>query len=481
MKRSWKKYIPVIAGFCVWMLLLNYSLATQQQSLALILAAIVPGIFLLSLLIIDPELLLYSVILFVPLSIKSDLPGGFSISVPSELIAVIIISYFVIYPDTIRQTDKRIYTHPVFLSLTALMIWLLITSTISSVPLVSFKRTIIQILYLLVFFFLFFTKFTTPSRIVKFYVFYAIGMIIPILNGMIWHSQYNFNPQASYYMPQPFFIEHTIYGAALAFIIPFLYYLTFITNDFNRKNINKIMFGSILLLCVAGEILSFSRAAWLSLIAIPFFWLILKFRIRLGALFIILVVGSMIILLFLNPIISVISRNEARSNRGNIREQVESVSNIQTDISNLERINRWKCALRMYQERPLTGFGPGSYQFKYGMYQVPKEMTRISTYHGEKGNAHSEYLGYLSETGLPGMMIYLVSILFTLLTGFRIIYNVKDTGTRDLAIAVLLSLAPFYVHTIFNGFLENDEIGSLYYGSLAAICALDLHFLRKLV
>lgn len=479
MKGSWKKYILVIAGFCIWVFLLNYSLVTRQQSLAWILAAIVPGIFLLSLLIVDPELLLYSIILFVPLSVTADLPAGFTISVPSEMLAVIMLLYFVIYPETILHTDKRIYTHPVFLSLSALMIWMLFTSIISSIPLVSFKRTIIQILYLLVFFFLFFTKFTTTSRIVKFYVFYSIGMIIPVMNGMIWHSQYHFNPQASYYMPQPFFMEHTIYGAALAFIIPFLFYLTFISNEFNRTTVNKIMFGLLLLISIVAEILSFSRAAWLSLIAVPFFWFILRFRIRFVFLIIILVVGILSVLFYLNPIISVISRNEARSNRGNIREQVESVSNIQTDISNLERINRWKCALRMFRDRPLTGFGPGTYQFKYGMYQVPKEMTRISTYHGEKGNAHSEYLGYLSETGLPGMLIYLASILFTLLTGFRIIYKSGDPMTRKLAMAVLLSLAPFYVHTFFNGFLENDEIGSLYYGSLAAICALDLHFFRK--
>jgi hypothetical protein len=44
---------------------------------------------------------------------------------------------------------------------------------------------------------------------------------------------------------------------------------------------------------------------------------------------------------------------------------------------------------------------------------------------------------------------------------------------------VLLSLLTFYFHTIFNGFLETEKIGSLYYGTLAAITGLDVYFYKK--
>ena len=35
-------------------------------------------------------------------------------------------------------------------------------------------------------------------------------------------------------------------------------------------------------------------------------------------------------------------------------------NNVSTDASNLERINRWNCAIRMYAERPFLGHGPGT-------------------------------------------------------------------------------------------------------------------------
>ena len=238
------------------------------------------------------------------------------------------------------------------------------------------------------------------------------------------------------------------------------------------------MIGLLFMLCLTGEFLSFSRAAWVSLMAIPVFLLLVRYRIKMIYPIVFIASIVFVVVFFNQQITELLSRNEARSNRGNLTEQVESVSNIQTDISNVERINRWKCAIRMYQKEPLKGFGPGTYQFVYGGFQVRKEMTRISTYHGEKGNAHSEYLGAMAETGLPGLLIYLALIGTTLFTAVKVIYRCNDPKTRTITILVTLCLLPFLIHTIFNAFMENDEIGSLWYGSLAAITAMEVYFLK---
>ena len=66
-----------------------------------------------------------------------------------------------------------------------------------------------------------------------------------------------------------------------------------------------------------------------------------------------------------------------------IEGHVKSVSNVTTDPSNLERINRWKCAARMVSERPVFGFGPGTYVFKYSPFQKSDEITLISTFAGD--------------------------------------------------------------------------------------------------
>src|SRR5690625_5696182 len=60
-------------------------------------------------------------------------------------------------------------------------------------------------------------------------------------------------------------------------------------------------------------------------------------------------------------IFNYLESNESES-RGDYVEHLESISNVSTDASNLERINRWNSAVAMWQERPFVGWGPGTYQ-----------------------------------------------------------------------------------------------------------------------
>ena len=151
---------------------------------------------------------------------------------------------------------------------------------------------------------------------------------------------------------------------------------------------------------------------------------------------------------------------------------LKSVSNISTDASNKERINRWKCALRMFADKPVFGFGPGTYQFFYGKYQQRDELTRISTFTGNKGHAHSEYLNYMSETGLPGLFIFCSLLFFVAKTALR---NIYSTNThRTLSIGLFCCLLTFVIHAFFNGFLEFDKIALPVLSSMAAIVAIDI-------
>jgi putative inorganic carbon (HCO3(-)) transporter len=477
---GWLKWVLLVL-FCIgWMVLLEFALAQEDRLLLLFLCLAGPAFLLGGLLLVDPDTFLYAIIFLVPLSVGFTLPGGYSISLPAEAMIVLLVLFSVMHLDHLKIPDRRIFSHPLFLLLLVQAGWMAICSAFSEIPLVSFKRTLTQVLFVFVFFFLFLTRFTSPGAILRFYALYALGLVVPIIHGFLWHSQYSFSQQSSYYMPQPFYIEHTIYGAALAFVIPVLFYLAIFPSGYVRSRFLRILFASLLILCLLAEFLAYSRAAWMSLLTIPFLLIVFRLRIRIAYL-----LGASALLLGLaathpEEVMNFLSRNEARSNRGTVTEQLASVSNIQTDISNLERINRWKCALRMFRDRPVTGFGPGTYQFVYGGFQLKNEMTRISTYHGEKGNAHSEYLGFLSETGLPGLLIYLALILVTLWYATRIIYGTQDRQLRSLTITIALCLLPFWIHTFFNGFLETDEIASLYYGSLAAVVALDLYFYRPL-
>ena len=137
--------------------------------------------------------------------------------------------------------------------------------------------------------------------------------------------------------------------------------------------------------------------------------LFLKLKFKLKHFIVLSVLGIFILFPFRHQIFSIVSDNKQDSS-SSLTKHVRSIYNIKSDASNMERINRWNCALSMFKEKPILGFGPGTYQFQYGIFQMYKDKTIISTNSGDMGNAHSEYLGALSETGVIGLGLLLLFI-----------------------------------------------------------------------
>ena len=154
---------------------------------------------------------------------------------------------------------------------------------------------------------------------------------------------------------------------------------------------------------------------------------------------------------------------------------VKSVSNITTDPSNLERINRWKCAVRMAIEKPITGFGPGTYVFQYAPFQKSSELTLISTHSGDLGDAHSEYFSALSETGFIGFTFWILLVLFTYATAFKLIYKTKIPTVKITAYIAILGLTTYHAHSFLNNYRQYDKIGVPMWGFMAVLVALDIY------
>jgi len=160
-------------------------------------------------------------------------------------------------------------------------------------------------------------------------------------------------------------------------------------------------------------------------------------------------------------------------------EHIQSISNISSDASNLERINRWAAAIRLFKEKPIFGWGPGTYQFVYAPYQRAKEKTIISTNYGDMGNAHSEYIGPLSESGVLGMLTFLGIVITVIFTGIRVYRRAESKEARLIAIVVLMGLISYFIHGIMNNFLDTDKASVPFWGFIAILVALDLYHSKR--
>ena len=161
----------------------------------------------------------------------------------------------------------------------------------------------------------------------------------------------------------------------------------------------------------------------------------------------------------------------------NFIEHIQSISNITSDASNLERINRWQAALRMFSERPLVGWGPGTYQFEYAPFQHANEKTIISTNFGNKGNAHSEYIGPLAESGILGFLGMVFLVITVIYTGLKVYKKSDNYPSRLLALSITLGLITYFVHGLMNNFLNTDKASVPFWGLVAIIVTLDVYYL----
>jgi O-antigen ligase len=469
-----KKLLPVLVFMFPVMLAAGLVLEKEKVIMgAYLLALLLPLAYLV---LFKLEWLVLLLVFSIPLSFKLTL-GGTAISFPAELLAGLIAVFFLVYRLISKNSlDSKLMRHPLTLLVLLDLGWLVLASIFSEMPLISIKRVVVRIAFLVVFFFVFSVFFKDHRNIARIWLLYAIGLVIPIISTVYNHSHYEFAKAVSYMMTAPFYNDHTQYATCIAYVFPVLALLIFMPGKFGIDKGNRWFLLGLALILSIGEIFSWSRAAWLSIMVAWVFIILvafLRFRLK-HFVFISLIAGS-ILYIYRVDIYQRIEKVDAVSRARDVEEHLESVVNIQTDASNLERINRWSCAIRMFKDRPLIGFGPGTYQFVYGSYQISPEMTRISTNHGDKGNAHSEYLTYLSETGIIGFLIFNTLILYTLYIGIKIFRSKRRKELRWLALALLMGFVTYFFHGLFNSFIDTDKASVLVYGTISALVALDVY------
>jgi len=424
---------------------------------------------------------IYAIIILAPVSIPLYIELlSLKLSFPSEFLTLLLIITAGTTLLISEKFDKKIVFHPIAIILLLDILLTVIAASFSEMALISFKRVLLKTSYIAVYFFVFSHWNSKSKNKNALYFLYAIGLIYPIYSTLVRHGEQNFSVASSFIMSEPYYSDHTIYGACLAFVLPFL--ITWII--FKRKEKNHWYFGvaGLTILIIVGEILSYSRASWISLFGVILFVFLLRFRLRINHLLIATSICALTIGLNYEAIFTSIQQKETNIHtEENISDHLGSVTNLQTDASNLERINRWVCAIRMFNEKPFTGFGPGTYQFEYGKFQSVNYMTRISTHDGKKGNAHSEYLTYLSEYGIFAFLVFLLLVFYSIHIGLKCYYYFKeDINKKILILGSICGLITFFIHGLFNTFIDSEKMAILVYGSFSILVVIDIER-RKLI
>jgi O-antigen ligase len=424
------------------------------------------------------DLFMGAILIAVPFSLNMQefsysLPGLY---LPTEPMLLGLLLLFLLRSCRGWPVDKELFTHPISYVIGGMMLWMAIACGTSWDMLISFKYFISRSWFIVGFFFVLgHVMLNKPEFKEKMIMLMLFPLTVVILYTLIRHAEHDFSKHAGHWMMKPFFKDHTSYGAVLAMFFPPAIALLM---KKDRPTITRVMLAIATFILAMGIVFSFTRAAWVSLAGVGALYV----AMRIGFKWKTLVGVGVIVLGFLvinqDSILIELQRNKQDSS-DNLTEHVESISNVSSDDSNLERLNRWSCAISLFVERPISGWGPGTYQFVYAPFQEAKYRTNISTNNADGGNAHSEYLGPLAEQGILGLVFILMLLWWASTVGFRLWREIEDEDKRNFAVSVYLGLMTYFIHGVLNNYLDTDKASAPFWGFLAILVVMDLDLKRR--
>lgn len=421
---------------------------------------------------------LFLIAFLTPLSINLEGLGmdvGLSLSVPVEPLLFGVMFFFVAKLLHEKKFDNKIACHPISIVIYIMFIWILVTTITSELPLVSAKYLLSRFWFVIPAYFVCAKLFKDPDNINKIIWLYIAGLIIVVIYTTINHAINGFSGNSAHWVMTPFYNDHTAYGAALAIYLVLGAAFIFMPNIKLSRRV--IIIACFAILCM-GMVLSACRAAWLSIVAVVGVLVCVLLRIKFKYILTIVIALVALFFTFRHQIIDVMERNEQDSSN-NFVEHIQSITNISTDASNLERLNRWSSALRLFEERPFFGWGPGTYQFVYAPYQLSTNKTIITTNYGDGGNAHSEYIGALAEMGVFGSLIVIVLVAVSVYTGLTTYKKAKNKESKILVLAATLAIISYFTHGVLNNFLDTDKLAIPVWSCLAIITVIDTYHSGK--
>jgi putative inorganic carbon (hco3(-)) transporter len=426
--------------------------------------------------IFETEKLFLSLAFLTPLSINiEEYTSSFGLFLPTEPLLFGLMLFLSALQIKKAFLPVQIWRSPLIWTVLVYLLWMVLSAITSSHPVVSFKFILARLWFIIPILFFGTYFFQKRSNRIAFLWLFIVATVVVIIYTLIHHSFYGFGEKEGHWVMSPFFKDHTIYGAIVALVLPLAVGLYL---HKKHKPLVQLTLLSLIVIIIIGLVLSYTRAAWLSVLGSMAIAFILYYKISWKPIAVLTVVGLLIVVIRWDQIQMELERNKYEHTTEAFDERIQSAANISTDASNLERINRWSCAIAMFKERPIMGYGPGTYAFEYAPFQRPENLTIISTNFGDMGNAHSEYLGALAETGFIGMLSLIAVVAAIFYTGITLYHRLPKENKEDriIVLSTIMALSTYFIHAFLNNYLDTDKAAVPIWG----ICAMWLVYENQL-
>ena len=424
-----------------------------------------------------PSSLIYMLFLSLPLSIEFFFSDSLATDLPTEPLMIGVSLLFILWALLKPQhLLKRKLTHPITLLLGLHLIWIAFSTFLGNHPLVGLKFFLAKSWYVIALFLapLFWLDEVKMMKLIKACAF----VLVPIAAFILFkHYLDDFSFESAIFVMKPFFRNHVIYAIFLLMLIPFTVYFAY---QAEKKSKQRYFWIGASIVLLAAMNFNYTRAAYVGLVALVPAFAIIHFRLMKIAL-------AATLAIFISFVAWVSTDNKFMDFAPDYETTIahDNIEDLLTatlkgkDISTMERIYRWVAGYFMIQDRPLIGFGPGSFYESYWPYTVFSFRTYVSD-NPERSGIHCYYLLLWTEQGLVGLLIFVGLIFYAFLFCEKLYHRSESRSDRLLVLLVFSILFTISLMQIINDIVESDKVGTLFFWALAFLVMLDQKINRAL-
>ncbi len=436
------------------------------------LAGVPAFLLLVYMTIIDFRKIFFLLIICIPLSTEFYFPNGLATDLPTEPLMIGLMGVYGIYVlRNGREMDSSFIRNPLALLLVLHLFWTFATTISSSLFIVSLKFSLAKLWYITVFFFMAGSILKKEKGFITFFWCILIPLLFTIAIIWIRHAAQGFSFKSVGGVLDPFYRNHVNYAALLALFFPIAF---FARQWYPKYSLKRWIINISLIVLLLAIQLSYTRTAYVTLVMAFGAYVI----VRLKLVKLTLVASVAVLLLGFgymvknNQYLHFAPDYEHTVTHHNFDNLVEATTKME-DISTVERFYRWIAGIRMIQDKPFTGYGPGNFYNFYKSYTVSSFRTYVSD-NPEQSGIHSYFLLMLVEQGILGMLIFTALSFFALITGERIYHETTDPIRKSIVMAMILSLVVINAFILINDMIETDKMGSFFFIALAVLINMDL-------
>lgn len=442
--------LPYVWALAAIAVSVSLAILTGQPWFALLAPAAVLMIHLLP----DPRLLLYALFLSIPFSAELQLTRYLGTDMPDEPLMWVCSAAVAFLMFRQRDRLATLVSHPIVALILLSWLWSWIPLLHADNKVLALKFILAKAWYLLPFLFGSMLLLDSTASLRRAVLLLVVPMVLLSVVTLARHAFTGFNFNEVSRVVWPYFRNHVNYAALMVCCIPPAYLL------FRRTHKSFWIFAMFIL--TVALYFSYSRGAWLAL----FLGAVTVILIRRRWLLSVAGVGMVALVMFSfwlardNNYLRFRPDFERTIYHPALGDHLAATLKLK-DISTAERFYRWIAAARIWKEHPLTGVGPNHFVPVYRSYTVETFRTYVSD-NPERSTVHNYVLLLLSEQGLPGALIFLLT-LFAMFRAVQQAYNRGDEQERGIALCTGAVLSMILVLVSLSDLIETDKIGPVFY------------------